>query len=393
MKIAFIISCINSKSKGNGGHYHSLLTLYKALKTKNELLIINIGTDSSETLNKENIIIYNIISSTLSYSKNKEKLNTILNKESPDVLHAFDHQALFWARIASQKSKTPYCLTKCGGRNPTKYFPYCKNIILYSKENYNYFKNSKKFENSKIQLIPNRVSAFEISDERINQLLKKYPEIQNFEFKFLRICRIGKAYKNSLIQIINLTNKLVKDGYSCCLVIIGVVESNLVLSEIKQMVNTNHTFIASESTYTKNAKELIGFSNFVLGTGRSFMEASSHGKILLSPINDSDIPLLVKRNNINDVLKYNISERLSIRNFNENSNYREIKLILENSKKYKEYSDFSLEIYDNYFNIYQAIQKYKEIYKKIKFDKKIRIIDFFLHFLYLKRSFKQNIDE
>lgn len=388
MKIAFIISSIYSKSRGNGGHYHSLLTLYKAMSDKNELLIINIGTSKSDTLEKENINLYNILSPSLDYKNTKNKISLIIKGEKPDLLHSFDHQALFWARVASNKFKIPYCLTKCGGGNPKSYFPFCNNIVLFSRENYKYFTTSNKFKNSNIQLIPNRVSPFNLSIDRTNHLLEDYPAIDKFDFKFLRICRIGKAYRKSLIQSIELINLLNTEKYSCCLVIIGVVENQEILSEIKALSKGNNIIFITASKYTKNAKELLGFSDFVLGTGRSFMEASSHSKILLSPIKNSDIPLLVTEQNIKNVLDYNISERLDILDYDRNLNFKEIKSILDSPLNFNNSSVFSKSVFKTYFNIEKVLSKYQLYYENLKLDKKMRLFDFFLHFIYLKRAYK-----
>jgi hypothetical protein len=385
MKIAFFVSCIHSKSNGNGGHYHSLVTLYKAMLPTNELLIINIGTNQSNTIEKENIKLYNVLSPNLNYKKNKKIISEIIQSEKPDVIHAFDHFALFWARVIGVSFKIPFCVTKCGGRNPKHYFPYVKDIILFSNENHDYFKLKAKFNDCEFYMIPNRVFPFESSKERMLDLESHYP-VKNYSFKFLRICRIGNAFKNSILQLMSLVERLNKDGFSCCLVIIGVVENQEIYEELVRLSDKNVYFINDER-FIKNAKELIGISDFVLGTGRSFMEASSLGKIMMAPIKNSKMPLLIQKDNIKQVMDYNFSERFSMEEYDSEQNYNEIVSILTDSKKKESYMALSKDIFDDYFNIESVISKYELLYKKMKCEKE-QYIDLFMHFNYVLKEYK-----
>lgn len=118
------------------------------------------------------------------------------------------------------------------------------------------------------------------------------------------------------------------------------------------------------------------------------MEASCHGKILLSPIKNSDIPLLINKKNLKSVLDFNISERFSMVDYDRNSNYIEIESILNDVLKYNSYSSFSREVFDANFNIERVLTKYQSYYENLKLIKSDRLFDLFLHFLYLKRAYK-----
>jgi hypothetical protein len=388
MKIAFLISSINSQSKGNGGHYHTLATIYKELVKYSDIFIINIGTGVSMTFEKENLKVYNVISDNFNYTENKKKIAKIFDSEKPNVIHSYDHFALFWARRMADKFKLPFCVTKCGGSNPKVFYPYCKNIVLFSNENYIYFNNNKKFIDSNLFLIPNRVVEFSTSQERIKQLEAKIP-IEKFDIKILRICRIGNAYKNSLLQTINLLNQLTGDGFSCCLIVIGAIENEDIFNDIKGNAAEN-IFFVTEDNYIKNAKELIGIADIVLGTGRSFMEASSKGKIMMAPIKNSNIPLLITQENIEKVMNYNFSERFTLDTYSEDENYAMIKAVFMQDQKRKEYSHFARLIFDKYFNVNNVIEKYLSLYKNIERENE-NYTDLFFHYLYMLKQYKFKI--
>jgi hypothetical protein len=184
----------------------------------------------------------------------------------------------------------------------------------------------------------------------------------------------------------SLVERLNKDGFSCCLVIIGVVENQEIYEELVRLSDKNVYFINDER-FIKNAKELIGISDFVLGTGRSFMEASSLGKIMMAPIKNSKMPLLIQKDNIKQVMDYNFSERFSMEEYDSEQNYNEIVSVLTDSKKKESYMALSKDIFDDYFNIESVISKYELLYKKMKCEKE-QYIDLFMHFNYVLKEYK-----
>ncbi len=389
MKICFIVSCIYSKSKGNGGHYHSLSTMYKALSVENEVFIINVGTSEINSLDKNNFNLYNVISTGVNFFSNLHKIEQIIKEEKPDIINSFDHFAHFWTRVVGNKFKIPYTQTKCGGENQ-KYFPYSKYLILYSTENFDYLKDKSKFKETIFYHIPNRVFKFESSLERINDLRNSYSEVNSNEVKFLRICRIGRMFKKSIIQLVELIDRLNKDGANCMLFVIGIVEDQSILEELKAISINKKVVFINDERFIKNAKELIGFSDFVMGTGRSFMEAASQGKVMLAPISQGNIPIIVNAENINSIMDYNFSQRLILNGYNEESNYSEIFKVVSDNHLMKDYKDFSLKIFNEKFNIETVVETYIEIYKKAKVQKE-KYFDLIIHFFFLLKKYKFKI--
>lgn len=385
MKIAFVIASINSKSNGLGGHYHSLLETVEQLSANHDVFIINVGNNPAKALEDTKFKLFSIIEKGYAICRTYKKIISILKDEKPDILHAFDSSAYYWVRLAGHKLKIPFCITKCGGVNPV-YFPYAKNLVLFSTENLNFFKSNRKFKDSNLSLIPNRIKEFDDDINRIEEIINRIEKFKN-AFKFLRITRIGKYYHNSSLQLINLVNKLSNDGIKCCAIFIGTVEDEHYLKELKEQGNGN-CFFFSAPEFTKNAKTLINVADAVLGTGRSFMEAAAKEKLLLSPVQNSSTPALITQENFKTAFYYNFSERITIENFNESFNYNQIKNIIQNKEKQKKQATFAGEIFREYFDAKRIGVKYEKVYanaQKTKTPKKR--IDWLLHTLFLIRNY------
>lgn len=384
MKIAFVIASINSKSNGLGGHYHSLLATVEQLSVKHEVFIINVGNNPAKVLDGTKFNLFSIIEKRYAIFRTYKKVISILKDEKPDIIHAFDSSAYYWVRLVGHKLHIPFCITKCGGVNPI-YFPYAKNLVLFSSENFNFFKKKRKFRNSNLFLIPNRIKDFEdnkILIEKINRKLETYSKT----FKFLRITRIGKYYHRSSIQLINLVNKLSDDGIKCCAIFIGTVEDEHYLNELKKHGRSN-CFFFTDPEFTENAKSLINLADAVLGTGRSFMEAAAKEKILLSPVQNSSMPLLITRENFETAFYYNFSERIEIYNFAELHNYELIKRLIQNKEELQQQKTFSKKMFQEFFDVQKIIDKYEHVYTNSAKKTPKKCFDFFLHTLFLIRNY------
>lgn len=382
MKILYIISTVNSKKKGIGGHYYSLLTTANTLSKIHDVHIIHIGPFNSIALSDTQLNLDEIISKKYNTLYIFRKLNELIKKIKPDILHSFDIPSHFFSRIISFKYKIPNILTKCGGENPKVYFPFAGNLILFSKENETYFVNSNKFRNTKIHLIPNRVSKIKVDDKRINEL-KEIVDFKKYDYIILRITRIGFYYNNVNNQLVKFFKELRKKDINCCLLFIGTVEN----IEVKDLLlkETEHLYVISEPSFTTNAKALIDVADIVHGTGRSFMEASSYSKIMLVPTANLKYPVLFNKENHIDILNHNISGRYIEKYNNDEQSISEIIDLLKNKNYQKEIKEFTKNAYNQYFNIETVIEKYDEIYSNLKYNKSMKFIDFMLNYLFIKK--------
>ncbi|MFW5983426.1 MAG: hypothetical protein ACOCQ4_02910, partial [bacterium] len=261
--------------------------------------------------------------------------------------------------------KIPFVITKCGGENPSGYFPHTRYLVLFSKENLMYFRNNKKFKNCSLFYIPNRVSVITQDNKRINELKSKLNITQPV---ILRISRISEQHSNSIYQSIALVKKLNLEGISCCLVIIGTVTDELLAEKIQSLTsNCNYIHIVSCNEYTKSANQLIDIGDIVVGTGRGFMEAAVLKKRLLAPTKNTELPIVITNNNIKHFHDRNFSSRVDC-HINENENYTRIKDLICGKLTEKHFSNYD-EYAENNFLLSKSIDKYNNLYSISKYDR------------------------
>ncbi|MBB5396053.1 hypothetical protein [Mucilaginibacter sp. AK015] len=380
MKICYVITCMRMNT-GLGGHYHSLKATAQAISEDADVLIVIIGDNPCPTIEKSGIP-YERVSSTFNIIAGIKGLVKILTKYKPTVIHSFDAKADFFARSASSWLKIPKINTKCGGASPNKFYPYQKNLIIYSSEDLNYFSKNEKFKNSNIFLIPNRV--YKIKDD--NERIEKLRPLVTSKATLLRISRIGSYYKKSLLQAINLIGWLVKQNVDIQLIILGKVEDDNILNELKEHAAGLPVKFVTEPEFTSDASQLLNIADGIIGTGRGVMEAASKGKMLFTPLKDSDYPVLITENNFDDLVYYNFSERNRIEGYDQNENLLAIKNILQSDDLRKSNIEFVNKTYTDKFSIETKKDTYLKIYQSAEFYKD-PLMDYLRHMAILFRFF------
>lgn len=368
-------------NSGKGGHYYSLRTTSEAISTKFNCTIVVIGNKESPVINQSKLKVYNLIYKNLSLFQVVTDLKKVVDLERPDVIHSFDEDAFFFGSLLSFVYKKPYIHTKCGGGNPRIALPKVNNLILYSQENFRYYQSSRRFKNANIQYIPNRVGTVKQDFYKINGL-KSSIGIDSSKI-FLIISRIDVSKKNDILQAINLVKRLNSNGIKAKLIIVGVIQDEKTGEEIKTTADSN-TYLFTDNEYAINASQLIDVADFVVGGGRSFMEAASRGKIMLCPLKNSKYPLLITEKNFDKAFSQNFSSRLTIDNFDPDENYQQISRALTDEKYANEIRKFIKVASNKYFEIDSQLTKYCEIYRKIKYKPCFNIFDLSVQFFRLK---------
>ena len=113
---------------------------------------------------------------------------------------------------------------------------------------------------------------------------------------FLRISRISYKYRKTLLDTLELVKLLNNKQVDAYLLIVGVVYDEEVFREIQDQIE-DYGRIINDNNVAIDAKKIINTADFVIGTGRSFMEAASLGKVLLSPVANLSVPVLVTQEN------------------------------------------------------------------------------------------------
>jgi len=378
-----IVYFITTVGHGKGGHFHSLNTIANAVGATQSAHIINIGFKPSDVLDKTNygytFVGFNGYNFLVAYSK----IKALIKQLQPDAIHAFDVESFAFSRLLSKERNQYSYLNKCGGPNPKKYFPISNNLVLFSKENESYFLNNKRYINTNLTVIANRVKPVDIDVSRVALFNKTYGKA---EHSILRIARIGKHYHKSITQAINLIAWLKSKELNVRLIIIGTIQSediyNSILEDIKSKNLENDVIIDTSDMFTHNASELLAVGDLIIGTGRNFMEASSLNKMLLVPYKNSNYPLLVSQDNFEAIFATNFSPRTQVDDFNEETNLEFIYKHLKTNGRIP-----SISWFESYFNVENGVDLYKSLYLRSNAVKKTNVIDAFVNILYAVKAF------
>jgi hypothetical protein len=375
MKICYLISIHGLGGKGAGGHTYSLKATVGALSERFDCSVVQIGPRVSPVVEATSREFHYVYFNGLNMITAIRHLNSICHSQHYDLFHAFDGDGLFFARIMSAKYRKPVVLTKCGGPNPRSYFPRVRHLIVFSRENEAYFRARPKYKSSKIYFIPNRVYRVDADTEAIE-------EIRNMlgieKPVFLRINRFSSAYRNVMLQSVRLIERLNNDGYACQLLLIGAVQDQDVFAEISRFQGDAIRLITAQK-YTQNAARLLDVADFVIGTGRSFMEAASRGRVLLTPLEGAKYPVLVTTENFDELFATNFSPRNVLASYDEEAEYRKVVRAVKDDPYRDSLKKQADRFFDEFFSIDGAVEKYSELYHAAVYDPHAEWFDLMLH--------------
>ncbi|AKB53769.1 hypothetical protein A9239_00275 [Methanosarcina sp. A14] len=371
MKVLYLISTMDPHS-GRGGHYYSLRTTAEEISKKLDCAIVVIGKRESPVINQSKVKVYNLIYEKISVIKVMKDLKNIIDIECPQVIHSFDEDTFFFGSLISNISKKPYIHTKCGGPNSRIAFPKVNNLILFSQEDVRFYQSSRRFKKTNLFFIPNRIREIPSDFSRIKNI--KLSADCNESKVFLIISRLEEYKKNDILQAIDLVKKLNYDGIKTKLIIIGALQDVNVGKEIKKNMD-NNIYLFTDDEYTINASQLIDVADFVIGGGRSFMEAALKGKIMLCPLKNSNYPLLITEENFQSAFDQNFSSRLTIDNFDPDDNYKQIFQALVNEEYANNITSFIKRVSSKNFEISSQLNRYCKIYNEAKYKMHLSIFD------------------
>ncbi len=302
------IFCTFTFGDGIGGHYFSMEAILAASFFE-DTNIIELGYNQSPILRK--LKQYHFIKySLLLHIQAINNLKKNLSSHKSVNIFCFDifSYILLNSACRTLNNNIKLTLVKCGGPNPTLYYPPIENLVCFSEENYNYFINKENSNKKCISLIPNRVVKKSITSNQ-----KFDNDISNMQgLKILCIARIGTEYKKKIELAYALKEKLT--NVNCTLVIIGSIVQFEVFEDLKSILKEDVTWLTS-SRYTENAVQYINLFDIVIGTGRGAVESLLLNKNTYIPINNSNSLTLVDEENLAELAKGNFSGRTIMSNF------------------------------------------------------------------------------
>src|SRR5690606_9425179 len=195
-------------------------------------------------------------------------------------------------------------VNKCGGPNPNS-FPVVPNLVVFSRENENWFLSRREFKTCKVKLIPNR--AMRVATTKFDKYQK-----DDTTFTIVRICRIGVTYFHSIRNGIELVRELSRRDVKVHFYVIGKVTE---VHEYEKLLNLseglNVDFI-TEDSYTEEASKMLYLADAVIGTGRGVMEACSLGIPILIPSRQTNFPVLLTGKNFQNYFNKNFTDRVEV---------------------------------------------------------------------------------
>jgi hypothetical protein len=358
MNILFLIS--NDGNQGVGGHFNSLNQISREIGTKHNVSIITFGLTSGPIIGENpyfdsNIIVRKGLKGLLEINK---KISRFKKKFKPEIIHCFDTQSLNRILLVPSLYNLPIVMNKCGGGNPLKSnYQHADAIVVFSLENQEWFLSNKNYCARDIFLIPNRVQELKLISEE-KRVEKKSQE----KTTFLRISRLGGAYDKTLLDTFNLIEKLTKE-FDVELYVVGKIENQTKFSRLVKIgEEKNITIHYINDERVAKASDFLYLADFVIGTGRSFMEAISLGIPTLAPASNSNIPVLVNKSNFADFFEFNFSERSIIKKEVIDANYNIVKTHLLDYEVYNNSKNELKKLFLDFFGTDLITIKYNAVY-------------------------------
>lgn len=370
MKIAYFI---HNFGHGRGGHFFSLKEIRGHMPNPGELLVI--GDKDTPIFDGKNYFI----DFKSGYFNALKKAKKILKYKGITHLHSFDYQSLIFCNVLSYFCHIPHIHTKPGGPSPKVYFPLVRYLTIFSKEDLKSFKSRRNYFLEKISLISNRVTPF-----NFNKKLQEEIRFKAGEKKIvLRITRISEKYIFSIFQTIELSRWLNQNGINSIPVIVGVIQEKSAYLKLIKYIGDGEVLIFTEDKYTVNGKAILGCGDFVVGTGRSFMEAAFAKTILFAPSENMKLPIFVTSENYNLVAHSNYSGRGIYEDCRRSA--EKLFQCINKSSVRSEYDRRIKEIYLRDFDIGNGISSYLETYNLAVKPDNVIILTSNVIFLFLRK--------
>lgn len=300
--ILFFISCFKNINTGAGGHYYSLLQMKRTLKKDSKLVVF--GDFMPQVYEAEDVIFIKTSKRNLL----RADIGALEQLQSVEIVHVYDIDVALIGSKVAVKFNVPLVCTKPGGPPIKKWSIAFQNQIVFHPFDHHYFKSRGPFAPQHLCMIPNRVSW---PKSRPGDRPSPFPILGEEVVKLLRVARIGETYKHSILQSIQLADKINEEYGPCALALVGKIEDRHVFDEIQALVaDKPYIDIHTDKEYTLNASELIPYADVVIGTGRGLIEGLSYGKLLFFPVKDESLPCFMNAESYQEAFYHNFSQRV-----------------------------------------------------------------------------------
>lgn len=344
-KVLYLI-CKGHTGPG-GGSFYTLRHHVEALSEVVEPAVLGIGKGPAPAL--QDLPTYEFVPFFKLEIRALLRLLRRVRAINPDVIHAYDHRALFVARVLGILLRRPVAFTKCGGRNGSRQIPHADRYILFSQENFEHFRRYRP--GAWLDLAPNRIREVETDLDAVRRL-RATLGIAEEERVLLRISRFNRYYAATFAQTLNLYDQLQADGGRWRLVFLGDVQDEAYFRELEETASSRPgVHLVTDRAFTIKASRLLPIADAVVATGRGAMEACSLDLRVFCPSGKSDLPVELTPETINPLLGYNFSERTPIAGVG--------------AARPPDQEPGTRVFFEEYFDIGRKIEFYREFYRQL----------------------------
>jgi hypothetical protein len=348
-----------------GGHVRSLIETALALKLSgHEVSFYNVAArlpaHFCEQLTQAGITIGQAPSAPLNLTRWMRNIREEIVRLEPHAVVTFDSKMHGIAVLAtSGLAELCFISTKCGGPNPSRLTPDVKNQIVFSQENLNWFKINRPSAN--LLLLPNRV-RLQPPDKDKTAVLSAF----HSKPVLMRICRIDGVYDWTIRQGAVLSSALAKRGIAVDFVVIGAAKSEQHLSQVKAQAKSifPNTHFYTNEFYTKRAAAFLPCAEYVLGTGRGFMEAAGNNKVMFLVNKGTDLPMFCDERTFPDALRTNFSGRASFGNVDVDEGVERFSNLVQDSLLRQQYQEWMGDMFRKFFDSSSIPARYSEFFSK-----------------------------
>lgn len=369
--VAYVISV---PQHGAGGHYHSLAAIVGTLNAASlvrptVVMVGRVRSPAVDALSAEGVPVSFVPFDGWNLPGALAQVTEGCRAAGAGIVHAFDEHAFLFARVAAGRLHVPAILTKCGGPPPHRYFPRVGNLVVFSREDREFFSNRGC---RRLLHLPNRVRAFGQDPGLIGELRAQVGS----GAVILRISRIARHYEKTLHDSVRLAGRLRQAGCDVRLVVVGRVYDDAVYSRLRDAAGDGVVWV-TDRRFTVDAKRIIDVADIVIGTGRSLMEAVLRRRTVLCPIAGMSIPCLVTAANVEQLAAANFSERCRLSS-DEASEFAAIvaRVRLGQSAAERAFLD---ELARNHCDISAVLDRYRALYSDVAGDPERRSPDVLVH--------------
>lgn len=378
-----ILYLVFNRGHGSGGHFHSLDQVAREVAKKEDVSIVSLGKHESPVIKRNPYFRGHVYFAGVGSLRAANAAFARINAEfRADVVHCFDLDSYNVVLPLPALWSARTIVTKCGGPNPLrKSWQYANQMIFFSQENYDWFRDNPRYEKCRLYLIANRVASVKLIDTGARSEVKDLSK-----FNFVRITRLGGAYEKTLIDTFNLV-RILKDRFPIHLYVIGKVQDEHRFGELRSQALAEGipvTFITDKRA--DKASDLLYLADCVIGTGRSCMEAMSLGIPTLVPAVNSPYPVLVDRGNFHPFFATNFSERGVADGLAMETNLAHIERLIRDSTFKKELGLQTRALFDEFLGTTGIWRKYSEVYSEALARKERRASLLIRNFMYISKQ-------